>query len=265
MAGITFSTAQRDAAKHLKEAYGIDVSDPEQLAEMKVNVMHYRKRVERSFNKQNVLYKAGTYINNSLFNGNQRIGFLFTDWKPDKQKNVVKAKEVANRCFLLAKKMFGEPQKVLLSGKPGVGKTSLAMAMLNALCKKNLTVMTVSTLELARLMQKRIENKDVQDKLDYLQSLMETVDVLLLDDFGTEGSMKNESKSVRQDLQEYLFRIANSRIDLNRNEVVNSTIITTNCSTKDLETMYNPKLISRLLPHSSDNIVDFTGLEDLRV
>ena len=59
---------------------------------------------------------------------------------------------------------------MLLSGKPGVGKTSLATAMLNALCKKNLTVMTVSTLELARLMSKRIENKDVQDKLDYLQN-----------------------------------------------------------------------------------------------
>ena len=29
MAGITFSTAQRDAAKHLKEFYGIDVNDPE--------------------------------------------------------------------------------------------------------------------------------------------------------------------------------------------------------------------------------------------
>ncbi len=60
MAGITFSTAQRDAAKHLKEVYGIDVNDPEQLAEMKVNVMHYRKRVEQTFNKQNVLHNAST-------------------------------------------------------------------------------------------------------------------------------------------------------------------------------------------------------------
>lgn len=265
MTEITTRNARQLAAAHLKEAYGIDVNDPEQLAELKINVKNYRKRIEQTFNRQNILYKAGTYINSSLFNGNQPIDFLFKNWKPDKQKNVGKAKEVANRCFLLAKKMFGEPQKVLLSGKPGVGKTSLAMAMLNALCEKNLTVMTVSTLELARLMSKRIENKDVQDKLDYLQNLMETVDVLLLDDFGTEGSMKNESKSVRQDLQEYLFRIANSRIDLNRNEIVNSTIITTNCSSKDLETMYNPKLISRLLPHKADNIVDFTGLEDMRV
>ena len=70
---------------------------------------------------------------------------------------------------------------------------------------------------------------------------------------------------MRQDLQELLFSVANSRINLQRNEVVGSTIITTNTSVSELETMYNPKLISRLMPHKPEFIVDFSQLNDVRV
>ena len=90
------------------------------------------------------------------------------------------------------------------------------------------------------------------------------LDVLLLDDLGTEGGMKKNPKSVRQDMQEMLFRVANARLDFNRNEPVHSTISTTNLSTKKLAGIYNEKIISRLVPHNRSQIVDFDGLNDVR-
>ena len=107
------------------------------------------------------------------------------------------------------------------------------------------------------------EKTDVKDRVEYVTKLMKTVDVLLLDDFGSESGL-GEVKIARKDLQELLFSVANSRINLQRNEVVGSTIITTNSSLDELERMYNPKLISRLLPHQSEWIVDFSQLNDVR-
>lgn len=264
--GLTFNRKTREIiAQKIKETSGIDVHDPQQHEAMKKHVMTWRNNRLNRVRKQKALHNAGEYINASLYSGNQKLDFIFKNWKPDMQPNRLLAREVGAKCFKLAHKMVDEPCKVLLTGKPGVGKTSLATAMLNYLCDEGLTVMTVSTLELAGLMQQQYEKADIKDRVDYLKKLMKTVDVLLLDDFATEGGMKNEAKSVRQDLQELLFSVANSRINLQRNEVVGSTIITTNTSVSELETMYNPKLISRLMPHKPEFIVDFSQLEDVRV
>lgn len=264
--GLTFNQKAREIiAQKIKEQSGIDVHDPKQLAQMTDHVKTWRNNRLNRARKQSALNNAGEYINASLYSGNQRLDFIFKNWKPDMQTNHLLAREVGAKCFKLARKMVDEPCKVLLTGKPGVGKTSLATAMLNYLCDEGLTVMTVSTLELAGLMSKQYDKTDVKDKVEYVTKLMKTVDVLLLDDFASESGMKNEAKSVRQDLQELLFSVANSRINLQRNEVVGSTIITTNTSVSELETMYNPKLISRLMPHKPEFIVDFSQLNDVRV
>lgn len=262
--GLTFNQKTREIiAQKIKEQSGIDVRDPKQLAQMTDHVKTWRNNRLNRARKQSVLHNAGEYINASLYSGNQRLDFIFKNWKPDMQTNRLLAREVGAKCFNLARKMVDEPCKVVLTGKPGVGKTSLATAMLNYLCDEGLTVMTVSTLELAGLMQQQYEKTDVKDRVEYVTKLMKTVDVLLLDDFGSESGL-GEVKIARKDLQELLFSVANSRINLQRNEVVGSTIITTNSSLDELERMYNPKLISRLLPHQSEWIVDFSQLNDVR-
>lgn len=94
---------------------------------------------------------------------------------------------------------------------------------------------------------------------------MKEVDVLLLDDFGTEGGMKGDKFSpVRKDMQELMYRVANSRFDLNTNSIVRTTIITTNNLQSELEQMYNEKLISRLIPKNKEQRLAFNKMKDVR-
>uniref|UniRef100_UPI00403F2184 hypothetical protein n=1 Tax=Lentilactobacillus hilgardii TaxID=1588 RepID=UPI00403F2184 len=71
--------------------------------------------------------------------------------------------------------------------------------------------------------------------------LTKKTDLLVLDDLGAEASFKRFDKHNPAQASEYvqrvLYGIVNGR---------NRTIITTNLSSEQLSTMYNPKLVSRL-------------------
>lgn len=262
---MNLNTVQKIAARKIFELTGKDMSNPRDYNEVKRHVIARNNRITAGWGKQHELFQNSEYINGSLFSGGQRIDFNFKNWKPDMQKsNPNLAKEVGRRVFALAKEMVNTPVKVLLVGPPGVGKTSLAMATLNFMASEGFSVMTVSTMELAHLMDNRYEASDIKDRLMYLEKLMKTADVLLLDDLGSEGGMKSNVTPVRKDMQELLFRVANARIDLKRNEPIHSMIVTTNCTSDELAQMYNSKIISRIVPHNRHQIVNFNGLKDVR-
>lgn len=262
---MNLNAVQKIAARKIFELTGKDMSNPRDYNEVKRHVIARNNRITAGWGKQHELFQNSEYINGSLFSGGQRIDFNFKNWKPDMQKsNPNLAKEVGRRVFALAKEMVNTPVKVLLVGPPGVGKTSLAMATLNFMANDGFSVMTVSTMELAHLMDSRYEASDIKDRLMYLEKLMKTADVLLLDDLGSEGGMKSNVTPVRKDMQELLFRVANARIDLKRNEPIHSMIVTTNCSSDELAQMYNSKIISRIVPHNRHQIVNFNGLKDVR-
>lgn len=262
---MNLNAVQKIAARKIFELTGKDMSNPRDYNEVKRHVIARNNRITAGWGKQHELFQNSEYINGSLFSGGQRIDFNFKNWKPDMQKsNPNLAKEVGRRVFALAKEMVNTPIKVLLVGPPGVGKTSLAMATLNFMASEGFSVMTVSTMELAHLIDSRYEASDIKDRLMYLEKLMKTADVLLLDDLGSEGGMKSNVTPVRKDMQELLFRVANARIDLKRNEPIHSMIVTTNCTSDELAQMYNSKIISRIVPHNRHQIVNFNGLKDVR-
>jgi DNA replication protein DnaC len=95
---------------------------------------------------------------------------------------------------------------------------------------------------------------------------MREVDVLLLDDFGTEGGMKvdNVVRPVRKDMQDFMYRVANVRIDFDKNKVEKPTIITTNNLQEDIDRMYNQKAVSRLYPKSKEHRIAFNKMGDVR-
>lgn len=76
-------------------------------------------------------------------------------------------------------------------------------------------------------------------------------------------SLRAKQKSIRG-CTEGLFRVADERIDAQRNCAKRTTIITTNNTQKQLEMMYNPKLISRLLPKAEEQRIKFNGMGDVR-
>lgn len=262
---MNLNSIQQIAARKIFELTGKDMSNPRDYNEVKRHVIDRNNRITAGWGKQHELFKNGEYINNSLFSGGQRLDFSFKDWKPEMQAaNIDKAKYVGNKCYKLARMMINHPLKVVLSGDPGVGKTSLAMAMLNYMAAEGFSVMVVSTTELSHLLDNRYEADDVKNKLWLIEKMMKNVDVLLLDDLGTEGMNGQEVRTVRKDMSELLFRVANARLDLKRNEPVHSVITTTNCDSEKLYRLYGEKTISRLTSRNPEQIVDFSGLKNVR-
>lgn len=178
------------------------------------------------------------------------------------------AAEIGNQAYKLRQQIFKQPMNVQLLGKGGSEKTSLALAMLYKLAEQ-FSVMFVSTTELAGMLNNH-SYADAKERLRKIEEAMKTVDVLILDDFGTEGGMKiingssENIQPVRKDMQELLFRVADERIDAERNCAKRTTIITTNNTQKQIELMYNPKLISRLLPKVAEQRIKFNGMGDVR-
>lgn len=124
-------------------------------------------------------------------------------------------------------------KNLLFTGNTGLGKTFLSSCIANELLKKEKTVLyQTSSVMLDTIISYRFGKSNVsKDVYDYLQN----VDLLIIDDLGTEGI--NNMKLVE------LFNILNSRL-LNPNK---KTIISTNLSLQNLFSTYDERIVSRLV------------------
>lgn len=191
----------------------------------------------------------------SLWPADIPLEFTFKDWKPEMQPNQQRAKDLGNQAYVLAKRLERGPFNVIMLGRAGTGKTSLALAIMNDLREKGQSAMFVSTAELQALYSDAMQLDDVREDLWKLKRAMKEVDVLILDDFGTEGGLDN--RMVRRDMQSGIYQIANARIG-------KTTILTTNNSPRELAKMYDRKIISRLLPKHKEQQLLFSDMKDVR-
>lgn len=247
--------------------------DPRQIAALAAkhgidmnNLPTKEERDKEAFEKGWANYQGKIrrwYNSMSVWPAEQRLKFTFQDWNVDLQDGD-SAKLLGNQAYKLCKKLENEPGNVFMLGSRGVGKTSLALAMLDKLSATK-TTMFVSTAELVNMIDQQYKHTDIEIHLKDVEKAMKEVDVLLLDDFGTEGGIKTQALSeVRRDMQNLMYRVANSRFDLNKNAISKSTIITTNNLQSELEQMYNEKTLSRLIPKNKEQRLAFNGMQDVR-
>lgn len=140
-----------------------------------------------------------------------------------------------NAVYKLAKKVCvdGTPKNILLTGGTGSGKTYLLSACANLCTKLGKSVLFATAYNLnAKFLDCHLS--DLAEKQTILDSLMD-VDVLVIDDVGTEVIYKNVTA-------EYLFELINER-----NVRGKQTFFSTNLSLAALRDRYDERIFSRMV------------------
>ena len=140
----------------------------------------------------------------------------------------------------------------LLTGKPGRGKSHLALSMLKAVNEHSEQPQSCLFISVDELFRRIKASFDYNINSKYSEAnmveLLTNVDLLVLDDLGSEASM-SFNKAASDFVQRILFGVFNSR---------SRTIITTNLNASQLEQMYNSKLVSRMEKGVKGHLIKFT-------
>lgn len=256
----------------------VDLDNKDEVkAYMKANndkhVGEWNQRLKRQ--KFDHVYKQ------SLWSGRTPITFNFSSWDSSKQISKQNAEQLKQKAQQLAQQMLtpdDKPFNVMLEGSPGTGKTSLAIAMIDYIrhhgyrwgyikhpdgaekYKRYVDVLFLATDEMLELVYHSMDGDgQARNQLQQVVEFAKAADVLILDDFGTEGGMKGTIRPVHKTMQELMYDINNARFGKKY------TIITTNNTVEELRAMYNVKLISRLIPTNAEHTLNFKGLTDVRL
>ena len=198
-----------------------------------------------------------------------RQKFTSEEWRTDLQpteESCKKAYDLKAKAANIANRLKTESFNVLFAGQSGVGKTSLALVVLDHIEKTtNKSIMYVSVTDLRELILGVFNDPEAKKRLDHIERAMREADVLMLDDLGSEsGGMKGGGQAT-ESVQRFYYRIAEHRQKRVNGKRIYTNIITTNNSKEELNAIYNEKIISRLLTKNVDNMLIFKGMEDMRI
>ena len=180
------------------------------------------------------------------------------------RKQIIAESNITNREFtfdsstetekqnLLVYKMAKEiclsgESNILLTGNTGSGKTYLLTACAN-LCAdigKSVLFVTAYTLN-GMLLEAHLSNHATNQAI--LDSIID-VDVLVIDDLGTEIVYKNVTA-------EYFFSVLNERIARKK-----QTFISTNLTLNDIRDRYDERIFSRLVDQNCTFVAKLTGAD----
>lgn len=170
------------------------------------------------------------------------------------KKNKEKARQIAGKYY--KNKTFN----TLLSGKPGTGKSHLAMGILKAVNENSdpyRKCLFVSIDELMRRIKASFNNPSSKDTEERLVDLLIEADLLVLDDLGAETGAIASKNRATDFTTRTLYAIVNGRMN-------KSTIVTTNLSSEEVGRTYDRKLLSRLYRGVEGNILTFNKTADKR-
>jgi len=228
--------------EHLrKKGIHIDLSNVEQDRDKRMHDAEVK--ATQAYLHQNSL----DIFKSSLIGNTESLEQTFDDFSVmnDKQNHELE------QAVSIAKRIEnGEKHKFIFYGKPGTGKTMLAISILNKL-KDKYSCLFVDIAQFIEL-TKNFNDERAKLQVNSLYKAMKNADVLVIDDLGSESSMQRSASEASTYNQRILFNIAQSRDD-------KTTIITTNNTGAELKRIYNPKLVSKLMYTASNNVVSFNS------
>lgn len=156
------------------------------------------------------------------------------------------------KCVRFANTFDQGHENILLLGNAGTGKTYLSSCIANRALERQKTVYYQTAFKLFELMEQVRFNKLAADELEqaeYTVRYVKEVDLLIIDDLGTEFITQFSAAS--------LFDIINTRLTEGK-----STILSSNLSFDKLEEIYSNRLRSRLA--GDYDVIKLVG-QDLRL
>ncbi len=159
-------------------------------------------------------------------------------------------KELMQKLFNFMIKWTGDfpncDRQLLIMGNVGLGKSYILNAIAYELIKLGHTAMMITAFTINEAAFDEIKNSDSSALL-----MMRNVDLLLIDDLGSEQILKNITNPT-------LFNILNERIRYNKH-----TIVSTNMSAEQIEKRYGSRVFSRLIDKRRTALFPLIG-KDLR-
>lgn len=136
-------------------------------------------------------------------------------------------------CKNFIKRFNSEFENLILYGKPGRGKTFLCNCIAKEILDRGKTVLYLTAFQLFKMVEEEKFNKNADEHINqYLDTVLD-VDLLIIDDLGTEVSTVVTNSE--------FYNIVNLRL-INKK----STIISTNLSPSELMSVYSDRVISRI-------------------
>lgn len=205
------------------------------------------QNINRNFLKRYSIIDDKANLKKSFENFNSQQGT-----KEDELKT--EARKIAGIYFKYPTKNFN----TIFFGTSGAGKTHLASAIVNVVneyADPAFKCLMLNTNTMYNQIKASYSNQRHSITKDQVLDLVGQSNLVLLDDLGTESTMRKAKREANEDFQNLLYDILGKCKRL---------IITTNLSLEELGQVYDIKLISRLRENSTKSILDFSNIEDKR-
>lgn len=156
--------------------------------------------------------------------------------------------KILDYCKRYARDFSLNSPSMFMRGSTGLGKTHLSLAIANEVIKSGFGVVYVSAPMILSKLEKQHFSYAYQEEDETINTLV-TCDLLIIDDLGTEFQSQYSISTI--------YNIFNTRL-LNKKP----TIMNSNLTLRDLEKIYSPRFVSRILGECAK--LDFLG-KDIRL
>lgn len=187
--------------------------------------------------KNQIISLYDSFADNSLINDKLKKA-TFDNYVPPSQELSEAKQTIMNFVATYNKE---NPESLIITGDYGVGKSHLCVAATKELMKKGYSAMFIQMNKLfTKIKSTWSKNSELTE--DKLMSILSSVDVLIIDDFGAEFTEKDKEGVTWK--QTKTNEIVDSRVG-------KSTLFTTNFSIGELAEMYGEREFSRMMEDAS--------------